>query len=205
MFEAISTGALLGLAAGLTPGPLTLLVISSTLRYSAREGCKAALAPLFTDVPIIIMGLYLVGQAARFDVLLAMISLAGAVFVFHLAVDNLRFKGLEIAETASQVRSIRKGVLVNFLSPHPYLFWLTVGVPQILKFSSESWTGGAAFGVSFLFCLVGTKIPMAILSGKARSFISGRPYVYIMRVLGALLLGFAILLLKDGLSLLGII
>ncbi len=46
-------GIVLGFAAGISPGPMLGLVISQTLRYGWRAGNLVALAPLFTDIPII--------------------------------------------------------------------------------------------------------------------------------------------------------
>jgi hypothetical protein len=43
-----------GLAAGLKPGPLGIIVIQQTLSKGLRAGVRASLAPLITDGPIII-------------------------------------------------------------------------------------------------------------------------------------------------------
>ena len=50
----LTMGAFLGLTAGLSPGPLLTLVITETLKHSRAAGIKIAVAPLITDVPIII-------------------------------------------------------------------------------------------------------------------------------------------------------
>ena len=39
--------------------------------------------------------------------------------------------GLNICQEKPQ--SLRKGVMVNFLNPHPYMFWLSIGAPLILR------------------------------------------------------------------------
>ena len=49
------TGALLGLSGGLAPGPLLTLVANETLRHGARAGIGVALAPLLTDLPIVLI------------------------------------------------------------------------------------------------------------------------------------------------------
>jgi hypothetical protein len=46
---------------------------------------------------------------------------------------------------------------------------------------------------------------LAVGVGRSRALLRGRPYLYSMRLLGLLLLLFALLLLKDGLKLLGAI
>jgi threonine/homoserine/homoserine lactone efflux protein len=79
------SGMILGLTAGMSPGPLLALVISQTLSYGKKEGTKVALAPLITDTPII-FATFLVG--ARFagdSPVLGLLSLAGTVYIGYLA------------------------------------------------------------------------------------------------------------------------
>ena len=47
-----------GLAAGLKPGPLGVIVIQQTLSRGLPAGVRASLAPLVTDGPIIIAALW---------------------------------------------------------------------------------------------------------------------------------------------------
>ena len=51
----VSAGLVYGLSAGFSPGPLMALVISQTLKHGIREGAKVAVAPLITDLPIILL------------------------------------------------------------------------------------------------------------------------------------------------------
>ena len=50
-------GLLLGFSAGISPGPLTALTISQTIKYSRKEGIKVAISPLVTDIPIVTISL----------------------------------------------------------------------------------------------------------------------------------------------------
>jgi hypothetical protein len=54
------TGAVLGLAGGLTPGPLTTLGMGQTLQHGTREGVKVALVPALTDGPLVVASACLV-------------------------------------------------------------------------------------------------------------------------------------------------
>lgn len=54
MIGFLLSGILLGLSGGLAPGPLLTLVASETLRHGARAGVRVALAPLLTDLPIVL-------------------------------------------------------------------------------------------------------------------------------------------------------
>ena len=107
---------------------------------------------------------------------------------------------LDISERRSN--SLIKGALTNALSPHPYLFWLSVGAPTMTKAMSHNAAASVAFIIAFYSCLIGAKIFLAILAGKSKTFLRGQPYIYTMRFLGLALCALAIFLFYDGLKLL---
>jgi len=198
------SGLLLGLSAGLAPGPLLTLVVSETMRHGSRAGMRVALAPLITDLPIIFLSILAVEQLSRFQPLLAAISCLGGLVVLFLAYQIIRTPGInEIqAELAPIPRSLRKGVVVNLLSPHPWLFWFSVGAPLLIKAATESLAAAAGFVTIFYLLLVGGKLVLARALGRWRLLLSGRFYLWTMRCLGLLLIIFALLLFRDGYALL---
>jgi threonine/homoserine/homoserine lactone efflux protein len=103
---------------------------------------------------------------------------------------------------AEPPRSWLKGVVTNLLSPHPWLFWLTVGAAILAEAIAQSWLVAAAFLFGFYLLLVGSKVGVALLSGRSRDLLAGRPYRVVMRVLAAMLGVFARLLFREGLKLL---
>lgn len=203
MGESLATGLLLGLWAGIAPGPLLALVIGETLRHGFRAGIRVALAPLITDLPIVLGSLLLVSRLADFDLFLGVISLVGAGFVAYLGVDSLRNKIVDIDGEDKANRSLLRGVLANFLSPHPYLFWLGVGAPTTVKAYEHGPGSAGVFILGFYVLLIGSKICLAVIAGKSRGVLKGRAYRYTTRFLGVALLVFALVLVRDGLSLLG--
>ena len=198
----LGAGAAFGLAAGLSPGPLLALVVAQTVRHGAREGLKVAAAPLITDAPIVV-GSVLVLSRISSDALLGIVALVGGVFVAYLAVESLRTTHLEASGGGAAPRSWRQGAIVNALSPHPYLFWITVGAPILVAASSGGLAGPVAFLLGFYLCLVGSKVGVALAVGASRGALTGGAYPWIMRGLGTVLLVFAVLLVREGLLLLG--
>ena len=95
--------------------------------------------------------------------------------------------------------------MVNALNPHPYMFWLGVGAPTVLKAMDHGVFSAPAFICSFYVMLVGSKIFLAILVGRSRTFLTGKAYVYTVRVLGVALCALSIFLFRDGLRLAGLI
>lgn len=201
----LTLGAVLGLAAGCSPGPLLALVISETLRHNAKAGIKVALAPVITDLPIILFTFFILSKVSDSETILGIISLIGGLFVLSMAIENFRIKGVEVRVPNEAPRSLMRGVLANMLSPHPYLFWLSVGAPLLNKAMSSSPAALIAFLGGFYALLLGSKVLLAILVGRSKAFLQGTAYRNIMRLLGLLLGVLALLLFRDGLTLLGVL
>jgi threonine/homoserine/homoserine lactone efflux protein len=202
MLTLLTTGLILGLSAGLAPGPLMAFVIGQSLRYSWREGVWAALSPLVTDLPIIAVTLLALAHSPHRRMVLGAISLAGGLFVLYLAYETWRARPAAIGPPNGQSRSLTKGIIVNFLSPHPYLFWLTVGGPILLRTWAENPATSALFAAGFYLPLIGSKIAIAIAAGRSRGFLEGTAYLYIMRVLAILLAGMAVMIAVTGIRIL---
>ena len=205
MMMALATGVLLGLSAGLAPGPLLALVLAQSLRHGAREGCKIALAPLLTDVPIIVLALIIASKLAALRPLLGVVSIAGGAFVLYLAWDSARSGQTAMAALPEQPRSWLKGVVTNALNPHPWLFWLTVGAATLARAMAQGWMTAVAFLAGFYLLLVGSKLVLALLVARSRDLLAGRTYRTVMSVLAVLLGLFALLLFREGLRLLAVI
>jgi threonine/homoserine/homoserine lactone efflux protein len=205
MIEYLSAGTLLGLASGFAPGPLLVLVLSETLRHDIKAGIKVSIAPLITDVPIIVISLLVLNRLANFKTILGGVSILGGLFILYLGYDSLKTKGLELNLPSVSRNSLKKGVITNALNPHPYIFYLTVAAPIIFKAANQNFLSAFSFIGSFLLFLVGSKVILAIVVGHSRAFLKGPVYIGLMRILGVLLLFFSIMLFRDGLRLLGII
>jgi len=204
MLNFFTIGILLGLSAGFAPGPLLMLVISETLRHGARSGIKIALAPIITDLPIILVTLFVLAKLSGYQHILGIIALIGGLFILYMAYETIRIQAVELVLPEEQPRSFFKGVLTNLLSPHPYLFWINVGAPLLYKSLAIGLSAFFAFVAAFYLSLVGSKILLAIGVGRSRHLLRGRLYLYTMRLLGILLALFALMLLRNGLQLLGI-
>ncbi|MDY0351510.1 MAG: LysE family transporter, partial [Desulfobulbaceae bacterium] len=102
MLYFLTVGTVLGLSAGFAPGPLLALVISETLRHGIPAGVRVALAPIITDLPIILLTLLVLAKLSAFHNILGALSLAGGLFLLILAWQSLRPRGiaLDIRETA---------------------------------------------------------------------------------------------------------
>ena len=202
MFNLLIAGITLGLYSGLSPGPLLILLISQTLKHGHKEGIKVAFSPLITDLPIIAISLLFLSFVAGYSSILGVISIFGGLFLLYMAYESFKTRGLPDNIELEEPKSLKKGVTVNFLNPAPYLFWITVGGPIIITAYTGSILAPLMFIIGFYALLVGSKIVLAFAAGKSREFITGRPYIYIMRILGIVLVLFALYFFDQGMHLL---
>jgi threonine/homoserine/homoserine lactone efflux protein len=205
MSEALLAGLLLGLAAGVAPGPMLALTFSQSLRYGPRAGLRVAAAPLLTDLPIIAVTLLVLIGLAQTRTMLGVIALLGSAYVGFLAWETWRSSPAELETSGVESGSLRKAVLTNFLNPHPYLFWVAAGGPFVLGAlrSSGVWAAVGFVGAFYLM-LVGAKMVLALLVGRYRGLLRGRAYAYTLRALALSLAVLALVLMSDGLGLLGV-
>lgn len=172
------------------------LVISETLRHGIEAGVRVAIAPIITDLPIVAVSVFFIASLSEYQAVLGVISLTGAVLLLYMAYEYIAMAGYRADFGKSQENSLRKGILVNMLSPNPYLFWLSVGAPLTSKAISESTLAVILFMLGFYLFLIGSKMALAVLVGRSRSFLQGEVYLWTMRLLGLLLGVFAFLLLR---------
>jgi threonine/homoserine/homoserine lactone efflux protein len=205
MMEAISyltIGITLGLAAGISPGPLLALVITRTIRYNKIEGIKIALAPLFTDAPIVVITIFLLSKLTNYNMVLGIISLLGAGFIIYLAFESITVKATQLEVKDGTTSSYTHGIITNILSPHPYLFWILIGAPTTVKAYNLNPLFSVLFIFGFYLLLVGSKVIVAILSEKSKMFLKSKAYLFIIKALGWILVILALFLTWDGVKLL---
>lgn len=200
----VISGVVFGLTSGISPGPLLTLMISETLHHGRKAGIRVAIAPFITDAPIIAVSLFIVIKISSLNIITGVISILGSLFLGYLAYENITAKRpvLEDHETTSY--SFRKGVLTNLLNPSPYIFWFTVGAPTVVKAYHNNIESAISFILGFYLCLIGSKVILAVIIDKSRIFLTSTVYMFTVRLLGLLLLLFALLFIKDGLAALGV-
>jgi threonine/homoserine/homoserine lactone efflux protein len=192
-------GAALGFAAAITPGAFQTYLISESLSGGWRRGAPVAFAPLISDLPIILFSLFVLSQIP--ESFLRLISVAGGVFALYLAWGlwgNWR-KGANLQETATERSegSLRRGVIANFLTPGPYLFWALVSGPILLTALRQSIAFGGAFLLGFYGILILSLLGIALVFSQARRL--GPRVVHILLLVSILILVvFAGLLIRQG-------
>jgi threonine/homoserine/homoserine lactone efflux protein len=199
VFTAFLAGAALGLGAGLAPGPLLGLTITATLRGGVSAGVRTALAPLVTDTPIVLLAVLVVTALPRG--IEQFLAVSGGAVVVWFGVEALRSaKDAELPGAGARSRGdLRRAALVNVLSPHPWLFWLTIGGTQLAGRSRDiGWAGPVLFLAGFYGLLIGAKIAVAVSLHVGRRWLDTTSYRRLLAASGVLLIGAGLVLASDA-------
>lgn len=183
-------GLTLGLSAMATPGPFQAFLLAQTLKNGWKRTLPAAFAPLMSDGPIIFLVFLVLTQSPTW--FLNLLQIAGGLFVLYLAksaLATLRTPTLTPPLSASATRqNFFKAVLMNTLSPGPYIFWSVIAGPIVLEGWRTSPSLGLSFVIGFYLTLIGGLIGLIILFASASQM--GPKVSQVLRVIsvGALLL-----------------
>ncbi len=192
-------GITMGLTAGLSPGPLLMLLISETIKQNRKAGIMVACAPLITDLPIVLISLFVLHAISDYHFILGIISVLGALYLGYLAFENIRLKYYDFDTVKTGPKSLGKGIITNFLNPNPYLFWMTIGAPTVLRGNRTNILFSLCFVIGFYVFLVGSKIVIALLVDRSKTLLKSSIYVLLIRFLGIMLLVFSFIFIKEGL------
>jgi threonine/homoserine/homoserine lactone efflux protein len=179
-----------GLAAGIKPGPLGVLVIQQTLSRGLPAGVRASFAPLMTDGPLIIAALGLLSQFKSIDLFVAVLGLVGGVYLLWLSAKMFRVRAISLSGKLGSQGSLAMAVKINLLNPGPYLFWFTVGGSYIIRGSTFE---SIVFVVTAIGTLIASKVAVAFLAARFLPSLESRGYLFTMKILAGTLAWFGLL------------
>jgi threonine/homoserine/homoserine lactone efflux protein len=195
-------GAALGISAAASPGPLQTLLISETLLGGSKRGARVTPAPLVTDAPIIALVIFVLHRVP--PVFVQALGIAGGLFVLYLALGMWRQwcasadRDVEVTQAQSVGWSgLRRAVVLNWLNPNPYGFWLLVSGPILVAALGRSTLHGVAFLVGFYGIFVAGMLVIVALFDQARRL--GPRFVRGLLLLSiVILVVFGALLIRQG-------
>lgn len=147
-------GITFGFAAAVQPGPLQTYLISQALHHGWRRAIPAAFAPIVSDGPIALLALVVLNTLPLWWERL--LQTAGGLFLLYLAFGTYRswreFKDKSPVIDEPLKTNLWKAVFVNLLNPNPYLGWMLVMGPLLMK----GWRETPFHGVALLAGFYGT-------------------------------------------------
>lgn len=200
MLTYLIQGLALGFPAAMTPGPLQAYFLSQTMLSGWRRTLPAALAPILSDGPIILLVLLLLKQIPPWY--LHFLRIAGGIFIIYLAIRA--YTGWRQNRTdndlppESSSRGLLQATLTNLLNPNPYIFWAFVAGPILLDAWRQSSIQGLFFLVGFYGTLIGGFSFLILIFAGAHRF-GTRTVSYLTLVAIFVLVFFGVYQLGNGL------
>lgn len=159
-----------GFAASIQPGPFQTFIISQTLKIGWKRTLPAALAPLLSDIPIIILILFILTSIP--SGFLSFLQIGGGILLLYLAYSSFR-SCLNFEQPGSrEIKSdntLFKAALVNLLNPNPYLGWSLIMGPLFIKGYNEAAINGISLIAGFYITIVLCQAGIIILFGLTRN------------------------------------
>ena len=182
MFLYLLQGLGYGGAAAAQPGPFQAYLLAQTLKNGLRSTLVAALAPLMSDGPIVLLVLLVLTQVP--DWFVSVLRFGGGFFLLFLAYRAYRAARMMVdtvvpLPTTKNRQSIREAALMNMLSPNAYIFWSTIAGPIFLEGWRQAPSHGLAFMLGFYGALIGGFMSFVVLFG-----VLGQASPRLNRVLG---------------------
>jgi threonine/homoserine/homoserine lactone efflux protein len=161
-----------GLAAASQPGPFQTYIISQTLTRGWKRTLPAALAPLVSDGPIILVCLLVLSQVPAW--LQRFLYVAGGLFILYLAYGTFKswknFATKTPQPESAGRQSVLKAALMNALNPNPYIYWTLVTGPILLKGWRETPVNGIGFLAGFYITMISSLAAIILVFGIASRF-----------------------------------
>jgi threonine/homoserine/homoserine lactone efflux protein len=190
-----------GFAAAAQPGAFQAFIISQTLKNGWRKTLPAALAPLISDGPIVVLMVVILSRLPEWG--RTLLYIGGALFILYLArgayVAWRRFDEGTNAVAGAGIGSLLKAATMNLLSPGPYLYWGLVAGPVLVRAWSESPASGVTFLAGFYIAMMATLSGIILLFGTARK-IGPRVTRAMLGISAVVLAGFGVYQLWLGIS-----
>lgn len=198
-------GVLLGLQAGLVPGPVLTLILTESLRHGRRAGMRLALVPVLADGPVIAIVVPLL-YYLTFDAtaIIGVISMLGALFMCYLGYESLVVTKEQFVRGEAPRISLLKAVGTNYVNPNLYIYWIAICGPIcVAALHEQGGVGMALFLVAFYLTMTLSKIAVSLAVGSVRQSLNVRIILWINRLLGVAMWIFAALFFWQGYQLFG--
>ncbi len=182
------TAMLLGTVAGLAPGPYTTMVAGTALEKGFKSGFILALTPLVTDVVPMLFSALLLDRLG--EVALTLLGITGGAIVIVVGIRFLR----EHSQTGPFLRSDGEGaggmrqkggdgdrrqsalaghvIASTLLNPAPWLFWLIIASPLLLRAWNRSPGEGLLFAGLIFLTNISTATALAWIASHSRKLLN---------------------------------
>jgi threonine/homoserine/homoserine lactone efflux protein len=171
MLAYLISGVTYGFAAAVSPGPLSMYLMSQAVSRGWRKALPVAFSPLITDGPVAVLVLALLSQVPTS--LVSYLRVLGGALILYLAYEAWkswrRFDTEDSVAAATASNSLLKAVLINWLNPNLYIGWSVILGPIVLSGWHNAPVNGVAVIAGFYATIVAVMAGMALVFSAAKT------------------------------------
>jgi len=171
MLAYLISGVTYGFAAAVSPGPLSMYLMSQAVSKGWRKAMPVAFSPLITDGPVALLVLAILSRVP--GVLVSYLRVFGGALILYLACDAWRSYRLSRNQDPVSLEagpnSLWKAVLINWLNPSVYIGWSVIMGPIVLSGWHKAPANGVAMVVGFYTTIVVVMAGMVMMFAAAKS------------------------------------
>ena len=171
MLAYLISGVTYGFAAAVSPGPLSMYLMSQAVSRGWRKALPVAFSPLITDGPVAVLVLALLSQVPTS--LVSYLRVLGGALILYLAYEAWKswrgFNTEDSVSAATSSNSLLKAVLINWLNPNLYIGWSVILGPIVLSGWHRAPANGVAVVVGFYATIVVVMTGMVLLFSAAKT------------------------------------
>jgi threonine/homoserine/homoserine lactone efflux protein len=170
MLAYLISGITYGFAAAVSPGPLSMYLVSQAVGKGWRKAMPVAFSPLITDGPIAVLVLAVLSRVP--PGLVSYLRVLGGALILYLAYEawkSFRDISSDDPETAAAPNSLLKAVFINWLNPNVYIGWSVILGPIVLSGWHKAPANGVATIAGFYATIVAVMMAMVLLFAAAKS------------------------------------
>jgi threonine/homoserine/homoserine lactone efflux protein len=198
---ALINGLFFGLVFIFAIGPSFFLLIQNSIEYGFKKGAFIALGISLSD--ILFVSLTLIGLSAFLSnpEYNEIISIIGAIILAVFGLYSIFRKPViynenTLIEEHGALRFILKGFLINIFNPTIAFFWITLSSTISTNYD-YTWTEKRYFFIGLLITILSTDLIKAFLANHVRTFITVRSVRIFNRLIGSILVVFALSLIIN--------
>ena len=199
----IAYGMFIGVALAAPIGPVNIEIITRGLRHGFRNGWHVGLGALTADTIYAAIIVSCLTPIADRPAVRVPLFLAGATMLAWVGFNSLRSAMHPPAETHVEApkghRSFVTGFLIAVLSPMGIVYWLSVGAALVAEAVAREGKIGAPVLVGGVFLGLLTWVTsLSVIAQISRRFVTGNGMRWITGASGAIIIGFAVWFLVQG-------
>lgn len=195
MINALIEGLLIGLGMIVFIGPVFFTLLQSSLQHGFKAGFSVALGILISDVVCVVLCYW--GALAFFkdETNQFWLAIVGAVLLFVMGGKYILFPNLKTEykfdfSNKYYLSFFTKGFAVNFINPFVFIVW--VGIITYANETFDAVNHVYAYLAAALLGIFITDTLKAILADKLKRVIQPKFLLKAYKIMGVLLIGFAI-------------